>query len=31
MAECARARSDTLDAPRSIRAVEDVYREITGR
>ena len=22
---------ETLDAPRSIRAVEDVYREIAGR
>jgi glycosyltransferase involved in cell wall biosynthesis len=31
MAEHARARSDAFDAPRSIRAVEDVYREIAGR
>ncbi len=31
MAENALARSDTFDAPRSIRAVEDVYREIAGR
>ena len=31
MAEHARARSDELDAARSIRAVEAVYREVTGR
>jgi glycosyltransferase involved in cell wall biosynthesis len=31
MAEQARVRSDTFDAPGSIRAVEAVYREIAGR
>ena len=31
MAEHARARSETLDAPGSVRAVEAVYREVVGR
>jgi len=31
MANAAAARSETFDAPRSVQAVEAVYREVTGR
>jgi glycosyltransferase involved in cell wall biosynthesis len=31
MADLARARSETIDAPSSVRAVEAVYREVVGR